>query len=91
MEYPGIFDGNLMKVKSEKIFRILNGKAAMEAKGMFKRGFVNDLRETGIQQYKTDVGFGHLWKASTRTCISYPNIRENIAGQKTRLTHWLNL
>ena len=85
MEYPGIFDGNLMKVKSEKIFRILNGKAAMEAKGMFKRGFVNDLRETGIQQYKTDVGFRTLVESVNENLYIIPKYQRKYRWTKDQV------
>lgn len=85
MEYPGIFDGNLLKVKSEKIFRILNGKAAMEAKGMFKRGFVNDLRETGIQQYKTDVGFRTLVESVNENLYIIPKYQRKYRWTKDQV------
>ena len=74
-----------MKVKSEKIFRILNGKAAMEAKGMFKRGFVNDLRETGIQQYKTDVGFRTLVESVNENLYIIPKYQRKYRWTKDQV------
>lgn len=74
-----------MKVKSEKIFRILNGKAAMEAKGMFKRGFVNDLRETGIQQYKTDVGFRTLVESVNENLYIIPKYQRKYRWSKEQI------
>ena len=35
----------------------------MEVKGMLNHDLVDDLRQTGIQQYKTDVGFRTLMES----------------------------
>lgn len=53
---------------------------------MFKRGFVgNDLRETGIQQYKTDVGFRTLVESINENLYIIPKYQRKYRWTKEQV------